>query len=152
MNSIEFNSYGGTSGPSTNGHSSEVEPRTYRLTAATLQNVRARPTTMKPNLANLIAEKAAWFLKLSGGKSLFSAKLVCELLVRDGFYPRVQRWDTFGDKLGGHGLKLPAVFFDRARRYDISYIGKTAEEKAIRTEQLRRMTSGQRRALKAEIH
>jgi hypothetical protein len=105
---------------------------------------------MKVNLATLLAEKRDWLLEQSGGKQLFAGRTAGTMLIAAGLYHRVRGFNAIGDKFGGHGFDLPSVVIDGKRRYDITFIGRSAEEKAVRQAYLDRASLLVLRELVAE--
>jgi hypothetical protein len=103
-----------------------------RIAGGSFGKGKKKEKEKKRDLKALLLEKRDWLLEQSGGRPLFSGHVAGTLLVAAGFYPYFRRANSFGDFLGDRGHHLPRVTIGNVKRYDVSFIGKSAGEKEAR--------------------
>ncbi len=98
-----------------------------------------RAPNPKFNLAVLCERECDSVIADLGGRSVVRAKVFGTVLAKRGAYHVPKGWNAIGDHLGRRGHNLPMVRVGGVAHRDISFIGKTEEEKRERERQLRAM-------------
>lgn len=86
----------------------------------------------------MLHQHAADMIKAAGGRRLFPAKVIGPCLVAYGLPGGYVGMNGFGDRLHGRSLKLPKCKIGSITYYDLGCLGMTAQEKAMRKQDLDR--------------